>query len=336
MDGYPLAELRQRPRRNRRSQASRDLVAETRFTAQQLIMPLFIVPGERKRLEIASMPGVYQHSIDSAQKEIASCLELGLTQFLLFGIPEYKDAEGSAAWQEDGIIQQALRAFIGAFPEAEFIADLCFCEYTDHGHCGVLRGEQVDNDLTLTNLQRQAVSLAKAGAHTVAPSGMMDGMVGAIRTALDEEKFARVNILSYAVKYASALYGPFRDAADCATSSGDRRGYQMDPRNRSEALLEAELDLDEGADMLIVKPAGMYLDIISDLAAQFPLPVVAYQVSGEYAMIQAAAAKGWLEGDQIMMESLTAIFRSGAQAAITYFAKDAAQALSRDTQAGSA
>ena len=334
MDGYPLAELHQRPRRNRRSQASRDLVAETRFSAQQLIMPLFVVPGERKRLEIASMPGVYQHSIDSAQKEIASCLELGLTQFLLFGIPAYKDAEGSAAWQEDGIIQQALRAFTGEFPGAEFIADLCFCEYTDHGHCGVLRGKEVDNDLTLINLQRQAVTLAQAGAHTVAPSGMMDGMVSAIRAALDKEKFARVNILSYAVKYASALYGPFRDAAGCEPSSGDRRGYQMDPRNRSEALLEAELDLDEGADMLMVKPAGMYLDIISDLAAQFPLPVAAYQVSGEYAMIQAAAAKGWLAGDLIMMESLTAIFRAGARAVITYFAKDAALALSLATKDG--
>ena len=327
MDKHSPAPLIQRPRRNRRTPAIRDLVAETHFSARQLIMPLFIIPGKGKRVAIASMPGIEQLSIDQAAEEIETGLQLGLTNFLLFGIPTYKDGEGSAAWQADGIIQQALGRFIERFPQAQFIADLCFCEYTDHGHCGVIRDGEVDNDATLVNLQRQAVSLAQAGVQTVAPSGMMDGMVGAIRGALDGESFSQVAILSYAVKYASALYGPFREAADCAPSFGDRRGYQLDPRNRTEALREAELDVSEGADMLIVKPAGMYLDIIADLKNNFTLPVVGYQVSGEYAMIKAASANGWLDGDRLMMESLTAIFRAGADSVITYFAMAAAQAL---------
>ncbi len=331
MDEHSPYPLIQRPRRNRRTQAIRDLVAETHFSARQLIMPLFIVPGKGKRLAIPSMPGIDQLSIDRAVMEIEACLQLGLANFLLFGIPEHKDAEGSAAWQEDGIIQRALRRFTEKFPQAHFIADLCFCEYTDHGHCGVIRDEDVDNDATLVNLQRQAISLAQAGVHTVAPSGMMDGMVGAVREALDGEGFSQVSILSYAVKYASSLYGPFREAAECTPSFGDRRSYQMDPRNRTEALLEAELDVAEGTDMLMVKPAGMYLDIIADLKNNFTLPVVAYQVSGEYAMIKAAAANGWLDGNSLMMESLTAIFRAGAQAVITYFAKDAAKALSEES-----
>ena len=320
-------DLIQRPRRNRRTAALRDRVAETRFTTEQLIMPLFLVTGAGKQTEIASMPGIYQRSLDRATEEIVRCRDLGIRQFLLFGIPAFKDAVGSAAWQPDGIIQQALSTFGNKFPEADFIADLCFCEYTDHGHCGVLKGDAVDNDATLVNLQRQAVSLAEAGVRTVAPSGMMDGMVGAIREALDEAGHTEVGILSYAVKYASALYGPFRDAADCAPSSGDRRGYQMDPRNRTEALIEAGLDVDEGADILMVKPAGMYLDIISDIAAEFPLPVAAFQVSGEYAMVKAAAANGWLDGESVMLESLTAIFRAGAQLVVTYFAAEAAAIL---------
>ncbi len=323
---YPLDT---RPRRNRRTAAIRDLVAETRLSAEKFIVPLFIVPGKAKQIEITSMPGIYQHSIDQALVEIKSCVDLGLKHFLLFGLPEHKDAEGSAAWQEDGIIQQALGRFTEKFPETHFIADLCFCEYTDHGHCGIIRDGEVDNDATLINLQRQALSLARAGVHTVAPSGMMDGMVGAIREALDDADFTQVGILSYAVKYASALYGPFREAADCAPAFGDRRSYQMDPRNRTEALLEAELDVAEGADMLMVKPAGMYLDIISDLKDNFTLPVVAYQVSGEYAMIKAAAANGWLDGERLMLESLTAIFRAGADSVITYFAKAAAQTLAQ-------
>ncbi len=316
-----------RPRRNRRTAAIRSMVAETRFGTEQLIVPLFIVPGEGVKDEINSMPGVYQLSIDAAAQEIAACRDLGLESFLLFGVPTYKDAEGSAAWQDDGIIQLALKRFTEEFPEAHYIADLCFCEYTDHGHCGVINHDTVDNDKTLINLGRQAVSLAKVGVHTVAPSGMMDGMVAAIRQALDEAEFTDVAILSYAVKYASALYGPFRDAADCAPSFGDRRSYQMDTRNRSEAMLEAETDLDEGADMLMVKPAGMYLDIISDLKATVPLPVVAYQVSGEYSMIKAAAGNGWLDNDSLMAESLTAIFRSGADVVITYFAREMAEYL---------
>lgn len=314
-----------RPRRNRRSQAIRDMVAETHFDLAQLIMPLFIIPGEGLRKEIPSMPGIYQRSIDESAREVAKCLELGLTSYLLFGVPTYKDAEGSAAWQDDGIIQLALQRFTKDFPQAHFIADLCFCEYTDHGHCGVIVNDGVDNDQTILNLGRQAISLAQAGVHTVAPSGMMDGMVAAIRGALDEADFSEVAILSYAVKYASALYGPFREAVDCTPSFGDRRGYQMDPRNRSEAILEAGLDMDEGADMLMVKPAGMYLDIISDLKSNSPLPVVAYQVSGEYSMIKAASEKGWLDGEQLMVESLTALFRAGADAVITYFARELAE-----------
>ena len=318
-----------RPRRNRRSQAVRDRVAETHFGVGQFIAPLFIIPGENKRLEIPSMPGVYQFSMDEAAKEVAQCQELGLNSFLLFGIPEYKDPEGSAAWQDDGVIQQALRLLAGKFPDAQLIADLCFCEYTDHGHCGVVTDDDVDNDATLVNLARQAVSLAEAGAHTVAPSGMMDGQVGAIRDALDEAGFQAVAILSYAVKYASALYGPFRDAADITPSFGDRKTYQMDFRNRAEAMLEADLDVDEGADMLMVKPAGMYLDIISDLKREYPLPILAYQVSGEYAMIKAAAEKGWLDDENMMVESVTAIFRAGADAVITYFAREMAEYLQR-------
>ena len=317
----------QRPRRNRRTAVIRNLVAETRYTTEQLIMPLFLVPGKKVRREVSSMPGVFQLSVDQAERELSDYAKVGLVNFMLFGIPDYKDAEGSAAWQDDGIIQRGLNTLLAAYPEAHFIADLCFCEYTDHGHCGPLRDGQVDNDATLVNLQKQALALARAGVHTVAPSGMIDGMVGAVREALDEDGYSEVGILSYAVKYASALYGPFREAAESTPSLGDRHGYQMDVRNATEALLEAELDSAEGADMLMVKPAGMYLDIIAQVKAALPLPLVAYQVSGEYAMLKAASASGWIDGERAMVESITAIFRAGANAVITYFAKDLARLL---------
>ena len=317
----------QRPRRNRRTAVIRNLVAETRYTAEQLIMPLFLVPGQKVRREVSSMPGVFQLSVDEAEQELSDCAKVGLVNFMLFGIPDYKDAEGSAAWQDDGIIQRGLNTLLAAYPEAHFIADLCFCEYTDHGHCGPLRDGEVDNDATLVNLQKQALALARAGVHTVAPSGMIDGMVGAVREALDEDGYSEVGILSYAVKYASALYGPFREAAEATPSLGDRHGYQMDVRNATEALLEAELDSAEGADMLMVKPAGMYLDVIAQLKAALPLPLVGYQVSGEYAMLKAASANGWIDGERAMVESIIAIFRAGANAVITYFAKDLARLL---------
>ena len=317
----------QRPRRNRRTAVIRNLVAETRYTTEQLIMPLFLVPGKKVRREVSSMPGVFQLSVDQAEQELSDCAKVGLVNFMLFGIPDYKDAEGSAAWQDDGIIQRGLNTLLAAYPEAHFIADLCFCEYTDHGHCGPLRDGEVDNDATLVNLQKQALALARAGVHTVAPSGMIDGMVGAVREALDEDGYSEVGILSYAVKYASALYGPFREAAEATPSLGDRHGYQMDVRNATEALLEAELDSAEGADMLMVKPAGMYLDVIAQLKAALPLPLVGYQVSGEYAMLKAASANGWIDGERAMVESIIAIFRAGANAVITYFAKDLARLL---------
>ncbi|MCH7496823.1 MAG: porphobilinogen synthase [Candidatus Marinimicrobia bacterium] len=317
----------QRPRRNRRTAVIRNLVAETRYTTEQLIMPLFLVPGKKVRREVSSMPGVFQLSVDEAEQELSDCAKVGLVNFMLFGIPDYKDSEGSAAWQDDGIIQRGLNTLLAAYPEAHFIADLCFCEYTDHGHCGPLRDGEVDNDATLVNLQKQALALARAGVHTVAPSGMIDGMVGAVREALDEDGYSEVGILSYAVKYASALYGPFREAAEATPSLGDRHGYQMDVRNATEALLEAELDSAEGADMLMVKPAGMYLDVIAQLKAALPLPLVGYQVSGEYAMLKAASANGWIDGERAMVESIIAIFRAGANAVITYFAKDLARLL---------
>ena len=317
----------QRPRRNRRTAVIRNLVAETRYTTEQLIMPLFLVPGEKVRREVSSMPGVFQLSVDEAEQELSDYAKVGLVNFMLFGIPDYKDAEGSAAWQDDGIIQRGLNTLLAAYPEAHFIADLCFCEYTDHGHCGPLRDGEVDNDTTLVNLQKQALALARAGVHTVAPSGMIDGMVGAVREALDEDGYSEVGILSYAVKYASALYGPFREAAEATPSLGDRHGYQMDVRNATEALLEAELDSAEGADMLMVKPAGMYLDVIAQVKAALPRPLVAYQVSGEYAMLKAASANGWIDGERVMVESIIAIFRAGANAVITYFAKDLARLL---------
>lgn len=316
-----------RLRRFRRSPALRRMVRETRFTAGNLVLPLFACPGEGVANPVGSMPGVYQHSVDRLVETARAAYAEGIRAVLLFGLPEYKDAEGSAAWSPDGIVQRALRALTAEVPELIKIADVCFCEYTDHGHCGVLHGHEVENDATLENLAKQSVSLAGAGADVIAPSDMMDGRVGAIRKALDGAGFAMTPILSYAVKFASGFYGPFREAAESTPRFGDRRAYQMDPANGREALREAELDVEEGADMLMVKPALPYLDVLAALRRRFDLPLAAYQVSGEYAMMKAAAERGWIDYDRVMMESLVAIRRAGADLILTYAAREAARLL---------
>jgi porphobilinogen synthase len=318
-----------RPRRLRQHPVLRELVRETSLSPRDLILPLFVRPGRGVRKEIPSMPGNYQLSVDRLVEEVGAATELGLRAFLLFGIPASKDAEGSSAWDDEGIVQQALRALRKAWPDALLVTDECFCEYTDHGHCGVLgerRGRlDVDNDATLPNLARQCVSHARAGADVVAPSGMMDGMVRAIRTGLDEAGFAGVPILSYAAKYASAFYGPFRDAAESPPQFGDRSTYQMDPANADEALREVALDLDEGADVIMVKPALAYLDVIRRVKERFGVPVAAYNVSGEFAMVKAAAQKGWIDERRVALEILTGIKRAGADMILTYHALDAAR-----------
>ena len=301
------------------------MVRETRLAPEDFILPLFARPGEGIAKPVGSMPGVYQHSVDKLVEAAAEAWEAGVQSVLLFGLPEHKDAVGSSAWQDDGIVQQAIRALGEHVPGMVTIADLCFCEYTDHGHCGVLAGDTVDNDATLENLARQAVSLARAGVDVIAPSDMMDGRIGVVREALDEAGFADVAILSYAAKYASAFYGPFREAAESAPSFGDRKTYQMDPANRREALHEVALDVEEGADMVMVKPAVPYLDILTDVAETFGLPTAAYHVSGEYAMIKAAADKGWIDGDRVLMETLLSIRRAGADLVVTYGAVEAAR-----------
>jgi porphobilinogen synthase len=316
-----------RLRRFRRSPALRRLVRETRFTADNLVLPLFACPGEGIANPVGSMPGVFQHSVDRLVETAREAYAEGIRSVLLFGLPTYKDAEGSAAWSPDGIVQRALRALTAEVPGLIKIADVCFCEYTDHGHCGVLNGHEVENDATLANLARQSVSLAEAGADIIAPSDMMDGRVGAIRKALDASGFAMTPILSYAVKFASGFYGPFREAAESTPQFGDRRAYQMDPANGREALREAELDVEEGADMLMVKPALPYLDVLAALRQRFDLPLAAYQVSGEYAMMKAAAERGWIDYDRVMMESLVAIRRAGADLILTYAAREAARLL---------
>ncbi len=318
-----------RLRRLRRTPALRRMVRETRLAPEDLILPLFARPGEGIARPVGSMPGVYQHSVDKLVEAAAEARDAGLRAVLLFGLPEHKDAVGSASWQDDGIVQQAIRALNEQLPELVTIADLCFCEYTDHGHCGVLRGDTVDNDATLENLARQAVSLAAAGVDVIAPSDMMDGRIGVVREALDEDGHENVAILSYAAKFASAFYGPFREAADSTPSFGDRKTYQMDPANRREALREVALDVDEGADMVMVKPALPYLDVVSDVSETFGLPTAAYHVSGEYAMIKAAAEKGWIEGDRVLMETLLSIRRAGADLILTYGAVEAAGLLKR-------
>jgi len=316
-----------RPRRLRKNETFRALIRETRLSASQLIYPLFIMPGKNKREEIPSMPGVFRLSVDQLKKEAEECLKLGIQNVILFGLPEKKDAMGSGAHAKDGIIQRAIKELKNKAPEMMVTTDVCLCEYTDHGHCGCLIGNEVDNDTTLEILAKTALSHAQAGADMVAPSDMMDGRVAEIRAALDENNLEMIPIMSYAVKYASAFYGPFRDAADCAPQFGDRRSYQMDPANSREALREATLDVDEGADILMVKPAVAYLDIITRLKDEFDLPIAAYHVSGEYAMIKAAAEKGWIDGDKVMAETLLSIKRAGADIILTYFAKDMARYL---------
>jgi porphobilinogen synthase len=316
-----------RPRRMRRTETFRAMIRETRLAPEQMIYPLFVLPGKGVREPVPSMPGVFRLSVDQLAAEARDCLSLGVRSVLLFGLPEKKDGLGSGAYAKNGIVQQAIRELKNRAPEMTVVTDVCLCEYTDHGHCGCLAGEEVDNDATLELLAKTALSHAQAGADMVAPSDMMDGRVSEIRTALDEENFHNVPIMSYAVKYASAFYGPFRDAAECAPQFGDRRGYQMDPANSREALREATLDVDEGADILMVKPAIAYLDIIARLHDEFDLPVAAYQVSGEYAMIKAAAERGWIDGERVMAESLLAIRRAGADIILTYFAKEMARVL---------
>ncbi len=318
-----------RPRRLRKNEALRSLVRETQLSAAQLVYPLFIMPGKNIRQEIPSMPGVYRISVDQLGGEATELLHLGINSVILFGLPEKKDSMGSGAHARDGIIQRAIKEMKNKAPALTVITDVCLCEYTDHGHCGALINKEVDNDATLEILAKTALSHAQAGADIVAPSDMMDGRVAEIRAALDENNFDMIPIMSYAVKYASAFYGPFRDAADCAPQFGDRRSYQMDPANSREALREATLDVDEGADFLMVKPAVAYLDIISKLRDEFDLPIAAYHVSGEYAMIKAAEARGWIDGERVMQETLISIKRAGADIILTYFAKDMARLLTR-------
>jgi len=316
-----------RPRRMRQNENFRAMIRETRLAPEQLVYPLFVMPGKGKKEEVPSMPGVFRLSVDQLKKEAQECLELGVRSVILFGLPEKKDAVGSGAHAKNGIVQQAIKELKNTAPDITVITDVCLCEYTDHGHCGCLAGKEVDNDATLELLAKTALSHAQAGADMVAPSDMMDGRVSEIRSTLDEHDFHTVPIMSYAVKYASAFYGPFRDAADCAPQFGDRRSYQMDPANSREALREATLDAEEGADILMVKPAMAYLDIISRLRDEFDLPIAAYHVSGEYAMIKAAAAKGWIDEKRVMAETLLSIKRAGADIILTYFAKDMARLL---------
>ena len=319
-----------RPRRLRRTPTIREMVRETSLSVKDFIAPLFVKHGQGIKDPISTMPGQYQFSVDTIVKEAEELWGLGIPSIILFGLPDKKDAEGSRSWAEDGIVQQAVSAIKDRLAEMVVITDVCLCEYTDHGHCGVIRGGRVENDATLELLARQAVSHARAGADFVAPSDMMDGRVAAIRKALDGENFQDIAILSYAVKYASAFYGPFREAADSAPQFGDRASYQMDPPNALEALKEAELDMEEGADIIMVKPAMPYLDIISRVREVSLLPLAAYNVSGEYAMIKAAEMNGWLDGKRAMMEMLTSIKRAGADLIITYFAKEAARRLTID------
>ncbi|MBI4553228.1 MAG: porphobilinogen synthase [Candidatus Latescibacteria bacterium] len=313
-----------RPRRLRRTEALRRMVRETRLSVDDLIEPLFVCPGHRSRQEVGSMPGVFRLSVDLCVDECRRTAEVGIPAVILFGIPESKDAVGSGAYAEDGIVQRAVREVKQACPDLTVITDVCLCEYTDHGHCGVIRDGDVENDPTLNLLTKTALSHARAGADIIAPSDMMDGRVGTIRCGLDENGFTQTPIMAYSAKYASAYYGPFREAAGSAPQFGDRRSYQMDPANAEEALREVELDLDEGADIVMVKPALAYLDIIHRVKTQFGVPVAAYNVSGEYAMIKAAGRLGWVDETRVMMETLTAIKRAGADLILTYFAKDVA------------
>ena len=316
-----------RTRPLRKNESIRRLVKETHLSIDNLVYPLFIEEGNNIETEIPSMPGIKRFSLDTITKELDEVVKLNIPAVLLFGIPSKKDEIGAETWNDEGIIQQTIKFIKTNYPSLYVITDVCFCEYTFHGHCGIIHNNDLDNDKSLVNLAKQVISHAKAGADMVAPSGMLDGMIQTIRTALDANEFYNIPIMSYAVKYASAFYGPFRDAANSAPSFGDRHTYQMDPANRIEALREAKIDEVEQADILMVKPALSYLDIIRDLKNNFNKPIACYNVSGEYAMIKAASEKGWIDEKRVMMESLLSMKRAGASIIITYFAKDAAKIL---------
>ncbi len=319
----------QRPRRLRRTENIRRLVRENRITLDDLIYPIFVRYGENIVEEVPSMPGVYRYSVDKVADAVKEVRDLGIPAVILFGIPQHKDEVGSDTWSDKGIIQRTLRALKKEVPDMYLITDVCFCEYTSHGHCGVLHDHEVDNDATLENLKKQVVSHAENGADMVAPSGMMDGMVRAIRSALDSAGYTHIPIMAYSAKFASAFYGPFRDAAESAPSFGDRRSYQMDPANSREALKEVLLDVMEGADIVMVKPALAYLDIIAKVKENMLLPVCAYNVSGEYSMIKAGGSLGWIDEKKVMIESLLSMKRAGADMIITYFAKEVARLINR-------
>jgi porphobilinogen synthase len=314
-----------RLRRLRRTGRLRSLVRETRLDLDDFVMPLFVCPGEGVVRPLEGLPGIAQRSVDALVDEVEELVHLGVSGVLLFGIPEEKDEDASGAYDDDGIVQRALRELRLRFPDLVLATDVCLCEYTSHGHCGVVRGDEIDNDASLELLAKTAVSHAEAGADTVCPSDMMDGRVGAIRAALDDDGYEQIPIVSYAAKYASAFYGPFREAAESAPAFGDRRGYQLDPANVREAIRECELDVREGADALLVKPALPYLDVLRGVRERFELPVGAYNVSGEYAMLKAAARDGWLDEGQAALESLTAIKRAGADFVVSYWTKELAQ-----------
>lgn len=316
-----------RPRRLRRTEAIRSLVRETRLTARSFVYPLFVCPGSKVKDDIKSMPGNFRWSVDLLVEECQAAHALGIPAVILFGIPERKDPLGSDAYDPEGIVQRAVRALKQGVPDLLVICDLCLCEYTSHGHCGVVKGQEIDNDATLELLAKAAVVQAQAGADIVAPSDMMDGRVARIRAALDAQGFAQIPILAYSAKYASGFYGPFREAADSTPQFGDRRSHQMDPANQREALREIAMDIEEGADIIMVKPALPYLDVIALARRKFDVPIAAYQVSGEFSLIEAAARLGWIDRERIILESLTAIRRAGADIILTYFAKDAAKLL---------
>jgi porphobilinogen synthase len=326
---YPTVRMR----RMRSKAALRSLVRETHLHLEKLIYPLFIVEGSGKRKPISSMPGIFQQSIDNVLKEVEDLVAEGLSSVLLFGIPEHKDSEATGAWAADGIVQKAIREIKRSFPDLTVVADTCLCEYMDHGHCGIIADGRVLNDPSLKLLARAAVAQAEAGADIIAPSDMMDGRVAAIREALDEAGYEHVPIMAYSAKYASALYGPFREAAESAPQFGDRKGYQMDPPNAREALREIELDIAEGADIVMIKPALPYLDIIAKAREMTKVPIAAYNVSGEYSMVKAAAANGWIDERRVVLETLTGIMRAGADMIITYHARDVAHWLN-DNQSG--
>jgi porphobilinogen synthase len=316
-----------RPRRLRRTEALRSLVREAKLTRDDFVLPLFVCSGTKVRREVSSMPGVFNLSVDETTAEVSRAFDMGVRSVIVFGLPESKDETASGAYAEDGIVQRALRAIKKSTPDVIAMADTCLCEYTSHGHCGVVRDNDVVNDESLKLLAKTALSQAEAGADVVAPSAMMDGQVAAIREALDNSGFEHTPVMAYAVKYASGFYGPFREAADSAPAFGDRRAYQMDPPNAREAMREAQLDYEEGADILMVKPATVYLDVLRMVRERFDCPVAAYHVSGEYALIKAAAQKGWIDEQRVMLETLTSIKRAGADIILTYYAREAIKAL---------